>query len=156
VGGITWDGHSVWISVAGQTNVIIIVDPTTGQTLRTMSSPTQIGPSDLDFDGTNVWVSSGQGNAFRLDATTGGVLQFFPTAGPDFGIALRSGEAWIGGRNGGLGVYSSSSGALFGRGVHDNGTDFAPEEVGPSCFVGEQLVIVSTIGIAYYDIISAL
>jgi hypothetical protein len=151
-GGITWDGKDIWISVSGDTNQIVIVDPTTGQTVRTMSSPTQIGGApDLDFDGTNVWLSSGGGTVFELDATSGGILEHFPVPGGDEGIAVRTGEAWVGAYAGGIGVYSPTSGALLGTAVHPDGSQFASDEVGPSVFVGAQLVMASSLGITYYN-----
>jgi hypothetical protein len=149
--GITWDGKDIWISVRGDTNQIVVVDPTTGQTVRTMSSPTQGGPPDLDFDGTNVWLSSGEGTVFKLDATSGGVLEHWPVPGYDHGIAMRSGEAWVGAYAGGIGVYSPTSGALLGTAVHPDKSQFTSDEVGPSVFVGTQLVIVTSLGITYYD-----
>jgi hypothetical protein len=148
--GITYDGKDVWISVRGNTNQIVIVDPTTGQTVRTMSSPTQDGKPDLDFDGTNIWVSSGEGTVFELDATSGGVLGQFPVPF-DNGIAVRTGEAWVGAYAGGIGVYSPTSGALLGTAVHPDLSQFTSDEIGPSVFVGAQLAIASTLGITYYD-----
>jgi hypothetical protein len=39
------------------------VDPTTGNVVKTMSALTELGPSDLDFDGQSMWLSSGTGLA---------------------------------------------------------------------------------------------
>jgi hypothetical protein len=149
--GITWDGKDIWIVVRGNTNQFVIVDPTTGQTVRTMSSPAQDGPPDLDFDGTNIWLSSGEGTVFKLDPTSGGILEQFPVPADDEGIAVRTGEAWVGHYGGGIGVYSPTSGALLGSAVHPDLSPFGGDEVGPSVFVGAQLVIASSLGITYYD-----
>jgi hypothetical protein len=149
-GGITWDGKDVWICNTGDTNQIMIVDPTTGQTVRTMSSLGVYMP-DLDFDGTNIWLSNGNSAVFELNATSGGVMTQFPVPGVDIGIAARGGETWVGADLGGIGIYSPTTGALLGTAVHPDMTQFASDEIGPSVFVGAQLVIASALGITYYD-----
>jgi hypothetical protein len=159
--GVTWDGAAVWISVSGNTNKLVLVDPASGQIRRTMSSPTDLGPSDLDFDGINLWLSSGTGKVFVIDPVTGGIQRHFPTgarsSGRDNGVAYRAGEVWVGDLFGGMEIYDPNSGALLALAVHEDGTSFAQDEVGSSCFVGpatasQLLVIASHYGITYYRI----
>jgi hypothetical protein len=154
--GITWDGQAIWIAVNGNTDKLVRVDPNSGQIIRTMSSPADLGPSDLDFDGTNLWLSSGTGEVFVLDPTTGGVVRTLPIP-PDFlgrddGVAVRPCEVWIGGLFGGLGVENSSSGAVVASALQADGTAFTSEGVGSSVFIGGQLVIAGQLGINYYDL----
>jgi hypothetical protein len=153
--GITWDGSSVWITVAGNTNKLVKVDPLTGRIARTMSAPTDLGPSDLDFDGANLWLSSGTGTVFQIDRTTGGIERKFATGvasyGRDNGIAYRTGELWVGDLFGGMEVQDPATGAVLATATHDDGTSLTQEEMGSSCFVGCQLVIASTFGITYFD-----
>jgi len=153
--GITWDGTFIWITVAGNTNKLVKVDPLTGQVVRTMSAPTDLGPSDLDFDGEDLWLSTGTGSVFQIDRTTGGIkLQFATDAaadGRDDGIAYRPGELWVGDLFGGMEVHDPVTGALLATATHEDGTSLKDEEMGASCFVGCQLVIASTFGITYFD-----
>jgi hypothetical protein len=152
--GIAWDGSSIWISVSGDTNSLVVVDPTTGLITRSMSSPTQTGPSDLDFDGTDLWLSSGTGDFYPISPASGGVLQTFPVGGwgRDNGIAYYQGRLFVGELFGGIDVFDTT-GTLLGTAVHSNGSPFQQTEVGPSVFVGDELVILSSLGIGYYKIL---
>jgi hypothetical protein len=110
---------------------------------------------DLDFDGTNLWMSSGTGAAFKLSASTGGSLGQFPviaSTGRDNGNAFRTGGLFVGGLFGGMEVYDPGSGADLGTVVHEDGTPLARTETGPAVFVGAQLVVMSSLGISYYDV----
>lgn len=154
--GFTWDGHSVWISVSGNTNKLMKVDPSTGTITETFSSPANLGPSELEFDGTSLWLSTGTGTAFVLDPVTGGITRQFPlVAGGtsrDNGIALRRGEVWSGQLFGGLDIYDAATGTPKGHAVHADCTAFTQDEVGPSTFIGEELVMLSSLGITYYGV----
>lgn len=156
--GITWDGASVWITVAGNVNKLVKVDPLVGQVAQTTSAPTELGPSDLDFDGTNLWLSSGTGSIFQIDPATGGIKQQFATGaasyGRDNGIAYRTGEIWVGDLFGGMEVQDPTTGALLATATHDDGTSLTQEEMGSSCFVGCQLVMASHFGITYFDTVA--
>ena len=153
--GIAWDGTFVWITVAGNTNKLVTVDPLTGQIMRTMSAPTDLGPSDLEFDGTDLWLSSGTGTIFQIDPTTGGILRKFPTGaasfGRDSGIAYRTGELWAGDLFGGMEVLDPSTGTVLATATHQDGSSLTQEEMGSSCFVDCELVMASTYGITYFD-----
>lgn len=153
--GITYDGTSIWITVAGNTNKLVQVDPTTGQITRTFSSPTFLGPSDLDFDGTDLWLSTGTGMIFSIDPKTGGIRKEYassPTSlGRDDGIAYRQGELWVGELFGGMAVQSPSTGAVLTLATHADGYAFKQQEMGPICFVGRQLVMASSYGIRTFD-----
>ena len=149
--GLTWDGRSIWISVAGQTNALMTVDPTSGQLTRQLSSPSVLGPVDLDFDGTSVWLSDGTGDAFRIDPVGGGVKQQFAYGDRDNGNAFRSGELFVGMLFGGMAVYDPATGKPLGTVTHGDGSPFARSELGPSVFVGSQLVVLSSLGLTFFD-----
>jgi hypothetical protein len=120
-----------------------------------MSSPTELGPSDLDFDGTDLWLSSGTGDGYRIAAANGGIVEHVDigfNGGRDNGIAFRAGDLFVGGLFGGIEVYEASTGAALGSAVHQDGTAFAQSEVGPSVFVGSELVILSSLGLTYYSV----
>jgi hypothetical protein len=141
--------------VAGNTNKLVAVDPATGRITRTLSSPTVLGPSDLDFDGADLWLSSGTGEIFRLDRTSGGIQRTFQTFaefGRDNGVAFRPGELWVGELFGGMQIQDPATGNLLGMAVLDSGRDLTQDEVGSSCFVAGQLVIASRFGITMYDL----
>jgi len=156
--GITHDGVSVWITVAGNTNKLVLVDPTTGQITRTMSSPTTLGPSDLDYDGTDLWLSSGTGMIFQLDHSTGGIKRQFATgvasSGRDNGVAYRPGQLWVGDLFGGMEVQDPTTGAVLATATHDDGSAFTQTEMGPACFVGGRLVMASSYGIRFFDAVA--
>jgi len=148
--GITCDGSKIWVSVAGDTNALVTVDPNTGALGEQMSSPTQLGPSELDFDGTNLWLSSGTGDLYEI--STGGVLlEHYPISpdatGRDSGVACRSGELFAD-----MEVYSATSGAALGAATHNGGSAFQRTELGPSVFVGGNLMILSSLGITTYSV----
>ena len=151
--GISWDGAAVWISVSGNTNKLVRVDPSTGQISHTMSSPTDLGPSDLDFDGTNLWLSSGTGTAYVIDPATGGIKRHFDVGQSirrDNGIAVRVGEVWVGDLFGGIEVDDPSTGRAIALATHDDGSAFKQEELGSSCFFGDEFVIASHYGISFF------
>ncbi|MSM41077.1 MAG: hypothetical protein GJT30_15785 [Geobacter sp.] len=93
--GITWDGASIWISVAGNTNKLVQVDPSTGQIIRNMSSTSILGPTDLSWDGTNLWISSGTGEIDTINPSNGQRIHFLSRGDRDTGIAYHNGEVWI-------------------------------------------------------------
>jgi hypothetical protein len=157
--GIAWDGEVIWISVSGNTNKLVRVDPTNGQLTRIMSSPTVLGPSDVDFDGSALWLSSGTGDVFQIDRTTGGIQRRFFTSpassGRDNGVASRPGQLWVGELFGGLEVLDPATGAVLATARHEDGSAFMQDEMGSSTFVGCQIVIASRFGITYYEIHAA-
>jgi hypothetical protein len=157
--GIAWDGSSIWISIAGDTNALVVVDPTTGEITRTIGSPTEVGPSDLDFDGTDLWLSSGSSDAYRIATTNGGVVKHFGLSVGvlrDNGIAFRPGELFVGDLFGGMEVYDPASGTPLGSVTHDDGSSFTQSEIGPSVFVGDNLVMLSSLGITTYETIKVV
>jgi hypothetical protein len=155
VGGITWDGQVIWISLVGDVNSLVRVDPLTGEVNARFDSPTTYGPSDLDFDGRDLWLSTGTGDIYRIDPASGSLeqhMQILPQAdGRDDGIAFRSCELWVGEFFGGMEVHDPSSGGIVGMATNADGSVVAQSELGGSCFVGDQLVIASRAGITYYD-----
>jgi hypothetical protein len=98
-----------------------------------MSSPTDLGPSDLDFDGSHLWLSSGTGTVFLLDPATGGIERHFAVglldAGRDNGIAVRAGEVWVGDLFGGMEIFDPVSGALTATATHEDSSAFQQNEV---------------------------
>jgi hypothetical protein len=157
--GIAWDGSHIWISVSGDTNSLNQIDPKTGSILRSMSSPAILGPTDLDWDGTDLWLSSGTGDAYRINPATGGVDLHFRIQesqfNRDIGIAYRPGEVFSGALFGGMEAYDATTGKDLGAVVHAGGAAFTQNEVGPCVFIGAQLVVVSSNGITYYDVAKA-
>jgi hypothetical protein len=71
----------------------------------------------------------------------------------DNGVAVRPGEVWVGELFGGMLVLDPATGAIIASVVHDDGSELDRDEIGPSVFVGDQLVIASELGITYYDIV---
>lgn len=71
----------------------------------------------------------------------------------DDGIAFRSGELFVGQLFGGIEVYDPTSGAMIGSVVHEDGSAFDQAEIGPSVFAGDDLVMLSSLGITTYKAI---
>jgi hypothetical protein len=156
INGLTWDGESLWVGISGNLNEMVQVDPATGAIRKVRSMPGELGPSDLDFDGHDFWLSNGIGEIFLLDRVTGGIKRSFfvmdPQSRRDHGIAFRPGELWIGALFGGMDVHDAETGAHLGGVIDAGGVRIRPDALGSSCFVKDQLVILSERGITYYDL----
>ncbi|WP_437681507.1 hypothetical protein [Sorangium sp. So ce131] len=151
--GIAWVDGTIWISIAGNTNELVQVDPDTGRILRRRAAPTELGPTGLTFDGEHLWLSSTIGDVYRLSTQNGGIEQHFPAARPDMrnqGVAHRAGELWVAGLFEQMVVYSASDGALLGAVTSADGAQLSQEDLGQPCFVGDELVILSQRGLTYY------
>jgi hypothetical protein len=156
--GITWDGSGLWLSVAGVGGKLLRIDATTGAVVRTFSSPADVAPTDLDFDGHNLWLSAGDNEVFLIDPATGGILRHFRSAfcgRRNSGIAIRPGELWIDGLQGGLALHDPASGKLLGN-VADPGDDRPREGASgfrATCFVSGQFVVLDRLGITFSQIL---
>jgi len=145
--GIAWDGSAIWISVSGNNNKLVKVDPNTGQILANFSSPTTLGPSDLTWDGTNLWISTGTGEVHRINPVNGSRTQLLDLVYRDTGIAFKTGELWISHLfDNNVTVYDINSGSVVdtidGRLVAN----------GRQTFYHGQLVVLSGGGIDFYDV----
>ncbi len=156
--GIASDGTHLWISVSGNTNKIVKVDPNDGSIVGFYSSPTTLGPSDLEFDGDDLWLSSGTGELFRLDPATGGIrqnLNAWPEHRRDNGIAVRAGELWVGGLfEDGVAIQDMTTGELLDRVADEEGRTIK-REWGPMTFADEQLVLLDRFGVTFYEVESS-
>jgi hypothetical protein len=155
--GITLLDGFVYVSVAGNTNKIVRIDPSTGAIVQAFAAPTQLGPSDLDVSGGNLVESDGTGKVFTLTATTGAVLGSFTagSSGRNTGVAVRGNQAFVAGLFGGLDVHDLQTGALVGSVTKDDGAALEMGSgVGPMCFNGERLLILSSLGISEYELIA--
>jgi hypothetical protein len=144
--GIAWDGQFIWISVSGNTNKLVAVDPDTGAIAKTWGSPTTLGPSDLSFDATSMWIGDGTGDVYSMDLATGGIQSSFRVSaafGRDNGIAARTGQVLVNGLfSEGLALFTDQGDLL----------STAPSVLGPMCFARDQLVAVVSGQIVYNDI----
>jgi hypothetical protein len=150
--GIAWDGQALWVSAQSK---IVQLDLADGSVRKTFSSPADLGPSDLDFDGTNLWLSTGTGDIFLIDRANGGILRRFVTIQPsrrDQGIAWRPNELWVGGLFGGLDVHDPATGAHIGSVIDKSGQYVDGAEFGMLAFAGDQLIGLNRLGITYYQI----
>jgi hypothetical protein len=153
--GLTWDGNALWLSVSGNANKLVRVDPYDGRIVRSFSSPTVLGPSDLEFDGTSLWVSSGTGASYRIDPLSGGITQSFAVmedTGRDSGNALFGEELWIAGLFGGAEVYSAANGDRLGIAVSSDGVTPMGDDLGALCRMMNRLVSLSSRGVTFYEI----
>jgi len=145
--GITWDGSGVWISVSGNTNKLVRVDPETGEILTTWTSPTTLGPSDLSWDGNYIWVSTGTGQVYIVNPASGSSKTFLKKIARDNGVAVRENEVWVGNlfdRN--VNVYNKNTGSMIQtitNGFLQNGN---------FCMHREQIAVVNSAGVKFYSI----
>lgn len=147
--GITWDGTNVWISVAGMTNKLVKVDPGTGDILQVWSSPSMASP-DLEWDGEKIWLTSANGYSYTIDPISGGSELFInELEDHGAGIAFRNGEMWVVGQfDNDIHVFNSTNGKYHG--VIKNAIN---TNDGALCFHNNQLLSLSTSGIAVYNVI---
>ncbi|MCJ8292398.1 MAG: hypothetical protein HRT58_20815 [Crocinitomicaceae bacterium] len=147
--GITWDGTNVWISVAGQTNKLVKVDPGTGDILQVWGSPGMAGP-DLEWDGEKIWITSGNGYIYKVDPTSGG-SELFVNQLEDHGsgIAFRNGEMWVVDHiDNDIHIFNSTNGSY-----HGVIKDAINNNKGALCFHNNQLAVLNSGGIALYNVI---
>lgn len=150
--GLTWDEESVWISVSGNTNKLVRVDPTDGEILQTWTSPTHLGPSDLAWDRDLIWIGSGTGQIYTINPAHGGnELKWIhlPDEDRDHGIAVRDDEVWIGNlfREHDVHIYDRLTSEHLG---------YIPGgivEGGKFCFYQGNLAVLDESGVKFYEIV---
>lgn len=147
--GIAWDGQSIWISVSGKTNKVVKVDPNRGIIRQTWSSPTWLGPSDIEWDGKKIWIASGTGELYTMNPSTGGSQMFLDRAEREYGLTFRNRELWVGDLfENDIHIYNASSGTY--RGKIKNGIDIK----GSFCFHNGDLAVLSSVSIiTFYEVI---
>lgn len=89
--GVTHDGHHVW-AAAGAT--LLVLDPATGQTTRTLACP---GDAGTAFDGKHIYQIA-ESRIDKIDPATGKVLATIPAPGKgnDSGLTWAEGSLWVG------------------------------------------------------------
>jgi len=144
--GIAWDGSYIWISVSGNRNKLVAVHPDSGQIVRTWASPTILGPSDLSFDSSLMWIGDGTGTVFSMDVHDGGIKSSFSVASAfvrDNGIVALTDQVLVNGLfQEGLALFTST-----GELISTN-TNVA----GPMCIARNQIVTVASSQIIYYEL----
>jgi hypothetical protein len=154
--GITRLDGAIYISVAGNTNKLVVVDEASGAVQKQMQAPTILGPSDLDVsDARQLILSSGTGDVFTLDAKTGAVRAQFAagSSGRNHGVATRGDEAFVGSLFGGMDVFDVVDGALIGHVAKLDGSELEQDkDIGSMCFRGEHLLVLSSLGLSEYEV----
>jgi glutamine cyclotransferase len=91
VGGVTFDGKSVWAACGDQLNAF---DPDTGELQRSLNVPAHAGTA---FDGKHLYQIA-ERRIHKLDPATGKVLSTIPAPGNggDSGMAWAEGSLWVG------------------------------------------------------------
>lgn len=151
--GLCWDGAALWLSVSGNNNQLVQVDPASGAVLRKLTSPTVLGPSDLDWDGSALWVGSGTGPVYTVDPVSGGSAKRFDSlGGRDSGIAVNGSEVWVADLfDGDLRIYDRQSGSLIVR--LPGALPRSPQSL---CFFQGQLVVLDGAGLSFYALVDLL
>ena len=91
VGGVTYDGHQVWIAAGDKLNAF---DPASGETLRTIEVAADAGTA---FDGQHLFQIAAE-RIQKIDPETGRVLATIPAPGGgcDSGLTWAEGSLWVG------------------------------------------------------------
>ena len=91
VGGVTFDGHSIWAATGP---ALLAIDPASGRTMRRIEQGADAGTA---FDGKHLWQITEQ-RIDKIDAASGRVLGSIPTPGDAGGSGLTwaEGSLWIG------------------------------------------------------------
>jgi glutamine cyclotransferase len=91
VGGVSFDGHLVWIA-AGET--LRAFDPTTGDTVRTLDIAADAGTA---FDGRHLFQIADD-RIHKIDPQSGKILSSIPSpsGGRDSGLTWAEGTLWVG------------------------------------------------------------
>jgi glutamine cyclotransferase len=91
VGGVTYDGHSVWFAAGGTLNAF---DPESGKAVRSIDVAAHAGTA---FDGRHLFQLA-EDRIQKIDPKTGQVLATIPSpgAGGDSGLAWAEGTLWVG------------------------------------------------------------
>jgi glutamine cyclotransferase len=91
VGGVTYDGQSVWFAAGGKLNAF---DPASGKTLRSLEVPAHAGTA---FDGEHLFQLA-EDRIQKIDPQTGRVLATIPAPGRggDSGLTWAEGTLWVG------------------------------------------------------------
>lgn len=154
--GITQRESEVFLAVAGNTNKLVAIDRDTGEIRRSFQAPSVLGPADLDLtDDGQLVESTGTGEVYTLDAQTGAVRASFEVGDEnrDNGIAVRGQQAFVGRLFGGMEVFNLSDGKLLGRVTHLDGSELdQTRDIGPMCFRGSHLLILSNLGLSEYEL----
>jgi outer membrane protein assembly factor BamB len=91
IGGVTFDGHDVWIAAGDRLNAI---DTTTGAINRSLEVPAHAGTA---FDGRHLFQIA-ESRIQKIDPDTGRVVSTIPApgGGGDSGLAWAEGTLWVG------------------------------------------------------------
>ncbi len=91
VGGVTFDGHNVWIAVGDKLSAF---DPASGKLLRSIDVVAHAGTA---FDGEHLYQLA-EDRIQKIDPKTGEVLATIPSPGrgADSGLAWAEGSLWVG------------------------------------------------------------
>jgi glutamine cyclotransferase len=91
VGGVTYDGQSVWFAAGNKLNAL---DPTSGKVLRSINVAAHAGSA---FDGQHLFQIA-EDRIQKIDPQTGRVLGTIPApgGGADSGLAWAEGTLWVG------------------------------------------------------------
>ena len=91
VGGVTYDGHHVWIAAGDSLRAL---DPESGKTIRAIDVAAHAGTA---FDGKHLYQLA-ENRIQKIDAKTGRVLATIPApgGGGDSGLAWAEGTLWVG------------------------------------------------------------
>jgi glutamine cyclotransferase len=89
VGGVSFDGASVWFASGKRMNAF---DPASGRTVRTIDVPAQAGTA---FDGKHFFQIAAE-LIRKIDAKTGAVLATIPAPSGAAGLAWAEGSLWVG------------------------------------------------------------
>ncbi|MGE3667969.1 MAG: glutamine cyclotransferase, partial [Steroidobacteraceae bacterium] len=91
VGGVTFDGHQVWLAAGDKLNAI---DPASGKTMRSLDVAADAGTA---FDGGHLYQIA-EARIHKIEPETGRIVASIPApgGGGDSGLTWAEGTLWVG------------------------------------------------------------
>ena len=121
--GLTYDGTNLWSTFPDGNDEIIKIDPSTGNELGSISSPTN--SMGLAWDGNYLWTSTGSHTLWQIDPNDGSVVNSFT---PDGVTGNTHDLEWGGGY-----LWLSNGNAIYKLEV--SGLAVAPEPISSILFL---------------------
>ncbi|MEO9533767.1 MAG: hypothetical protein ABJG68_02125 [Crocinitomicaceae bacterium] len=152
--GISCHDNELWISVSGNTNKLVKIDTANGDIQQTWTSPSILGPSDIDYDESRnvLWYSTGTGELYTINTINGG---------SDFIVNYATGDF----RDAGMAYYNNKIlvSDMFMNHIHiydaetGNYEGYVPDQVtysGSMTIHQDHLLICHSAGVRFYEIIN--
>lgn len=148
--GVAVHDSSLWIATGSNVNKLLEIDLGSDTIVKTWAAPDG-APKDLHWDDGIIWMSSGDGQIYKIDPLSGR-NELFYSRYPDreSAIAVLNDEVWVGdlvSNDGSITIYDKSSGEYKSTLIN-----VLPYYHKGFCFHKSQLAVIASGNIHFYDI----